>query len=111
MKCPHCGSEMKNEQVFCEVCGKERLLVPVFEPEIEETVEQSMSDIVKEIDPDAANSDTAEEDKLNNTDSNTDASDNKKKSRLSGGSFWISVLVMVLMAICAFSIIFFVSGE
>ena len=108
MKCPHCGSEMKNEQVFCEVCGKERLLVPVFEPEIEETVEQSMSDIVKEIDPDAANSDTAEEDKLNNTDSNTDASDNKKKSRLSGGSFWISVLVMVLIAICAFSIIFFI---
>ena len=107
MKCPHCGSEMKNEQVFCEVCGKERLLVPVFEPEIEETVEQSMSDIVKEIDPDAANSDTAEEDKLNNTDSNTDASDNKKNSRLSGGSFWISVLVMVLIAICAFSIIFF----
>ncbi|MCH5280168.1 MAG: chitobiase/beta-hexosaminidase C-terminal domain-containing protein [Lachnospiraceae bacterium] len=51
MKCPHCGSDMKPEQVFCEHCGKERLLVPVFEPEIEDSVAESMSTIVQELSP------------------------------------------------------------
>lgn len=49
MTCPHCGKEMKAEQVFCENCGKERLLVPVYEPEIEESVAETMSNIVDDI--------------------------------------------------------------
>ena len=49
MKCPHCGGEMLPEQVFCEHCGKERLLVPVYEPEIEESVAESMHNIMDDL--------------------------------------------------------------
>lgn len=49
MNCPHCGSTMKEEQVFCEVCGKERQLVPVFDAEIDATLQLTMSGIVDDL--------------------------------------------------------------
>ncbi len=105
---------MKPEQVFCESCGKERLLVPVFEPEIEMTVEQSMSDIVKEIEPELSGDDSAVKSDLNNdkeTSSEAPVSlDTKERSsqKTVSGGFWLGVLVLVLIAICAFSLLFFV---
>lgn len=53
MKCPYCGNEMRQDQVFCENCGKERLIVPVFDPKIEDSVAESMSTIAQEINPEA----------------------------------------------------------
>ena len=49
MTCPHCGEEMLTEQVFCGKCGKERLLVPVYEPDIEASVEETMNNILDDI--------------------------------------------------------------
>jgi len=49
MKCPHCGAPMTEEQVFCETCGKERQLVPVFEAEIDETMEDAISGIAVDL--------------------------------------------------------------
>ena len=34
MKCPRCGSEMKDGMLFCEHCGEEIRIVQDFEPEI-----------------------------------------------------------------------------
>lgn len=45
MKCPYCDAPMTEEQVFCESCGKERQLVPLFEAEIDETIETAISQI------------------------------------------------------------------
>ena len=35
MKCPRCGSEMKDGMLFCENCGEEIRIVQDFEPEID----------------------------------------------------------------------------
>lgn len=49
MNCPHCGALMKEEQVFCESCGKERQLVPVFDAEIDNALQSTMSGIVDDL--------------------------------------------------------------
>ncbi|MBQ8527636.1 MAG: chitobiase/beta-hexosaminidase C-terminal domain-containing protein [Lachnospiraceae bacterium] len=49
MKCPNCDAPMTEEQVFCEVCGKERQLVPVFEAEIDETMENAITGIAVDL--------------------------------------------------------------
>ena len=49
MKCPHCGAPMTDEQVFCENCGKERQLVPVYEAEIDETLKDAISGIAVDL--------------------------------------------------------------
>jgi len=48
MKCPFCNADMKDGQVFCEKCGKEIHLVPLFDPQVEETISTSMSGILEE---------------------------------------------------------------
>jgi len=47
MDCPYCGKPLKEGRVFCETCGKEIQIVPVFEPEIEEHMKNSLSDVVE----------------------------------------------------------------
>ena len=49
MKCPYCEAPMTDEQVFCEKCGKERQLVPVFEAEIDETIENAITGIAVDL--------------------------------------------------------------
>ncbi len=49
MKCPHCGASMQEEQVFCESCGKERHLVPIFDAEVYQTMETAISGIVGDL--------------------------------------------------------------
>ena len=49
MKCPYCNKPMREDQVYCENCGKERQFVPVFEPEIEESIQESLTAIVDTI--------------------------------------------------------------
>lgn len=50
MECPFCGGQMKEGQVFCEHCGKEIQFVPDFEPEIEESIRESLSGLLDEVD-------------------------------------------------------------
>lgn len=47
MICPKCGFELKNGQLYCESCGEEIQMVPDFEPEIEYSIEQSISTVVQ----------------------------------------------------------------
>lgn len=49
MKCPHCGAPMTDEQIFCEKCGKERELVPLYEAAIDETIEDAISGIAVDL--------------------------------------------------------------
>lgn len=43
MKCPHCGSELKEGYLICENCGEEIRIVPDFEPEIENSITETLS--------------------------------------------------------------------
>lgn len=47
MKCPFCDADMKDGQVFCESCGKEIHLVPLYEPNVEETMQSTINDMVE----------------------------------------------------------------
>ncbi len=43
MKCPHCGNELKEGYLICEKCGEEIRIVPDFEPEIENSITETLS--------------------------------------------------------------------
>ena len=43
MKCPNCGEEMKEGHLICEACGNEIQIVPDFEPEIENSITETLS--------------------------------------------------------------------
>ena len=45
MKCQKCGAEMGSGHLYCEICGAEFQIVPNFEPEIENSIAESLSDI------------------------------------------------------------------
>ena len=46
MNCPKCGKELTNGHLYCEACGYEINLVPEFEAEVEESIAESMKEIV-----------------------------------------------------------------
>ncbi len=46
MKCPHCGNELKEGHLICEECGEEIRIVPDFEPEIENSITETLSELV-----------------------------------------------------------------
>ncbi len=55
MKCPKCNQELKEGKLYCEFCGEEIKMVPVFEPEIENSIEETLSnvaDMINEVDED-----------------------------------------------------------
>lgn len=52
MNCPFCNAKMKEGHVFCEACGKEIHLVPLFEPEVEETMKNSISGMMDRLNED-----------------------------------------------------------
>lgn len=43
MKCPNCGKEIEEGHLICEVCGNEIQIVPDFEPEIENSITETLS--------------------------------------------------------------------
>ncbi|MDE7199257.1 MAG: chitobiase/beta-hexosaminidase C-terminal domain-containing protein [Lachnospiraceae bacterium] len=46
MKCPHCGHEMPEGYLICDKCGEEIRIVPDFEPEIENSITETLSTLV-----------------------------------------------------------------
>ena len=50
MKCPNCGSEMAEGSLYCEKCGEDIHIVPDFEPELEQNIEQTIHTILAELD-------------------------------------------------------------
>lgn len=49
MKCPNCGYEMADGHLYCEKCGMEIQMVPDFEPEIENSIIETLSTVAEEI--------------------------------------------------------------
>ncbi|MDD6202676.1 MAG: FN3 associated domain-containing protein [Lachnospiraceae bacterium] len=51
MKCPNCGAELSKGNLYCEVCGMEIQIVPDFEPEIENSITETLSTVAKDVIP------------------------------------------------------------
>lgn len=49
MICPNCGCEMQEDHLYCEKCGMEIRIVPDFEPEIENSIIETLSTVAEEI--------------------------------------------------------------
>ena len=49
-KCPACGFEIPDGQMYCSGCGWEVKLVPEFEPEIENKIDKTLSRLADKID-------------------------------------------------------------
>ena len=49
MKCPNCNRELKEGQLYCEACGEEIKFVPDFEPEIENSIEETLLNVADHI--------------------------------------------------------------
>lgn len=48
MKCPNCGEKITAGNLYCESCGYEIRIVPDFDPEIEQEIESSLSNLTSE---------------------------------------------------------------
>ena len=51
MKCPECGYEIPEGHLLCEKCGYEINIVPDFDIEVENSISETLSSIVSEIEP------------------------------------------------------------
>lgn len=49
MKCPSCGASIPEGHLYCEVCGKEIKIVPEFDPEIENRINESLSGVADDL--------------------------------------------------------------
>ncbi len=81
MKCPKCGFELADGQLYCESCGAEIQIVPDFEPEIENSIIESLSTVAEEIEMSRRRDDElAEGDSEGNTEDNIEGNieDNKE---------------------------------
>lgn len=102
MKCPFCNADMKDGQVFCEACGKEIHLVPLFDPEMEETIQASMSGIVEEFKEDSSHKPSVSENSETViTESDTEEPKSRKKSFFSYISLVIfGVVLAIVILLC-----------
>ena len=46
MKCPRCGNEIPDGHLLCDQCGEEIQIVPDFEPEIENSITETLTTLV-----------------------------------------------------------------
>ena len=51
MKCPNCGEELKAGYLYCEKCGEDIRIVPDFEPEIENSIIETLSAVAEDVSP------------------------------------------------------------
>lgn len=49
MICPNCGATIKDGNVYCEKCGKDIQIVPNFEPEIYDRIDETLSGMFKDV--------------------------------------------------------------
>lgn len=98
MKCPNCGNELKEGHLICEICGEEIQIVPDFEPEIENSITETLSTLValqegedtQEIQPED------EEDEEKET-------PEQEETTESGKTIWVVVSLVIIFVIALVS--------
>lgn len=99
MKCPHCGSEMAEGHLICEKCGEEIRIVPDFEPEIENSITETLSTLGAE--QDGEDSTEAQQADAENVEEETDPEDVSSDGR----KVWVivSLVLFFIVALVTYS--------
>lgn len=79
MKCVKCGAELPEGKLYCAECGEEIYIVPDFEPEVESQIDETMNQILDDIEE-------KEPDKTRNE---------KKKNH-----FFLGLMIIVVLGVC-----------
>lgn len=105
MKCPGCGCEMADDHLYCEKCGTEIQIVPDFEPELENSIIETLSTVAEEIEAGEKKvQETAPETSTSKPLSAKSGRKNQKKDRISAGearknSIVASLIIFVIVVL------------
>ena len=98
MKCPNCGNELREGHLICEICGEEIQIVPDFEPEIENSITETLSTLVAL----QEGEDTQEIQPEDNEDGETETPE-PEESTESGKTIWVVVSLVIIFVIALVS--------
>lgn len=109
MTCPKCGNELKDGNMYCEICGEEMVIVPEFIPEIELSIEESLSSIAQELGSDDQEKKEAKKKADNNIeeDEDFDILSPKGLSRRASIGYLIGLLSLLVILITVVGITIF----
>ena len=100
MKCPHCGHEMPDDYLICDKCGEEIQIVPDFEPEIENSITETLSTLVS-LQEEADDAETAGAGDFDGADE-TDDADVIKRSRKP--QVILALAILLLAAVISYAL-------
>lgn len=95
MKCPNCGEELKAGYLYCEKCGEEIRIVPDFEPEIENSIIETLSAVAENVLP-------KEEKEVETVEPDEEDSFAVESSKKVGKRVFWALLVFVVFAACVY---------
>ena len=52
MKCPKCGTPLREDELYCEKCGHEIVMVPEYDTELEHNIMESIEKIAADFSDD-----------------------------------------------------------
>lgn len=94
MKCPSCGARMKEGHLYCEKCGREIQMVPDFEPEIENSIRETLSSVGEEIEGEKGSARDAE---AQSTKGSSERSQERKRLLVTWIAVFSAVTVLTLL--------------
>jgi uncharacterized Zn finger protein (UPF0148 family) len=96
MKCPKCGNELKEGHLICEVCGEEIRIVPDFEPEIENSITETLSTLAAMQEGEGAKTDTTESVELAEEEDESEPEEQVSSSRKTWAFVSLGVILLIL---------------
>lgn len=108
MVCPNCGCEIAEGHLYCETCGTEIQIVPDFEPEIENSIIETLSTVGEEIEESGADGTVENKAQTDETQEKNRQSENQEQAEESffkdipkQGIFPVLLISAVLIALIA----------
>lgn len=98
MKCSNCGCEIGEGHLYCEKCGMEIQIVPDFEPEIENSITETLTTVAEEIEDGTAGGKTTQQKEQNISSQGAQAQEVSGRSRLIVGLITLGILAVIISA-------------
>lgn len=95
MKCPGCGAQLKQGYLYCEKCGEEIRIVPDFEPEIENSIIETLSAVAEDVGP-------VEKTQAEVTETDEEETFVVESSKNVGKRIFFALILFVIFAACVY---------